>query len=254
VNFKNLIPTAFYIPLGMCALVAMPNWADAHGFAGDRFFPATISTDDPFVADELSLPTFQAIRVPGAPPTKTFDLSADIALKLTPSIGIEVADGYMLQKSPGSRLRTGFDNVVVGGKYQFLLNAEHEMIESVGANAEIGADRFSTITPGLFFGKGLGDLPDSVWALRPFALTGQVGVSFPTRSSVEGTRISNDLRWGLAVEYSLIYQIMTMGGRVIAAESAKLLVDIWLASEFQGGRSTPKVAPIREIEERLKQS
>jgi hypothetical protein len=213
VNFENLTLTAFYIPLGICALVAMPNWADAHGFAGERFFPATISTDDPFVADELSLPTFLAIRVPGAPPTKTFDLSADIALKLTPSIGIEVADGYMLQKSPGSRLRTGFDNVVVGGKYQFLLNAEHEMIMSVGANAEIGgtgrasigADRFSTITPGLFFGKGLGDLPDSVWALRPFALTGQVGVSFPTRSSAAGTRISNQLRWGLALEYSLIY-------------------------------------------------
>jgi hypothetical protein len=77
----------------MFALVAMSNWADAHGFAGDRFFPATISTDDPFVANELSLPTFQAIRLPGAPPTKTFDLSTDIALKLTPSLGIEVADG-----------------------------------------------------------------------------------------------------------------------------------------------------------------
>lgn len=212
-NFKNLITTAFHIPLGICALVATPNWADAHGFAGDRFFPATISTDDPFVANELSLPTFQAIRVPGAPPTKTFDLSTDIALKLFPNVGIEVADGYMLQKSHGSRLRTGFDNVVVGGKYQFLLNAEHEMIASVGGNAEIGGtgrasigtDRFSTITPGLFFGKGFGDLPDSVWALRPFALTGQIGVSFPTRSSAAGTPISNNLRWGLAVEYSLIY-------------------------------------------------
>jgi hypothetical protein len=29
----------------------------AHGFAGSRFFPATITIDDPFVADELSLPT-----------------------------------------------------------------------------------------------------------------------------------------------------------------------------------------------------
>src|SRR5260221_10491244 len=98
----------------------------------------------------------------------------------------------MLQKSPGSRLRTGFDNVVVGGKYQFLLNAEHEMIVSVGANAEIGgtgrasicADRISTITPGLFFGKSLGDLPYSVLALPPFALTGQGCVSFSTFSSV----------------------------------------------------------------------
>ena len=212
-NFKNLFSTAFYVPLGMYALVATPHWADAHGFAGDRFFPATISTDDPFVANELSLPTFQAIRQPGTPPTKTFDFSADLALKLTPSLGAQVANGYMLQKSTGSRLRTGFDNVVVGGKYEFLLNAEHEMIASVGVTAEIGgtgrasigADRFSTVTPGLFFGKGFGDLPDSVWALRPFALTGQLGVSFPTRSSVQGTQIPNNLRWGLALEYSLIY-------------------------------------------------
>jgi len=29
--------------------------AGAHGFAGDRFFPATILTDDPFVASEMSI-------------------------------------------------------------------------------------------------------------------------------------------------------------------------------------------------------
>jgi len=58
--------------------------------------------------------------------------------------------------------------------------------------------------------------------------------------STERSRKSNDC------------QIMALGGRVIAAESAKMLVDIWLASEFQGGRSTPKVARIKEIEERFK--
>src|SRR5580693_1639010 len=57
--------------------------------------------------------------------------------------------------------------------------------------------------------------------------------------SAERSRKSNDC------------QIMTMGGRVIAAESAKLLVDIWLASEFQGGRSAPKVARIKEIEQQF---
>jgi ribose 5-phosphate isomerase B len=57
--------------------------------------------------------------------------------------------------------------------------------------------------------------------------------------STERSRKSNDC------------QIMTMGGRVIAAESAKLLVDIWLASEFQGGRSAPKVARIKEIEQQF---
>jgi outer membrane receptor protein involved in Fe transport len=48
----------------------------AHGFAGDRFFPATISTDDPFGASELSLPTFSEIRQPGPPPVKVrFDVT-----------------------------------------------------------------------------------------------------------------------------------------------------------------------------------
>src|SRR5213080_2902437 len=36
-----------------------------HGFAGKRFFPATLATDDPFVADELSLPTISSRKLPG---------------------------------------------------------------------------------------------------------------------------------------------------------------------------------------------
>ena len=72
------------------------------------------------------------------------------------------------QKAVGSNLHTGFDNLKVGAKYQFLVNAEHETILSLGVDAEIGgtggqaigADRFSTIVPGFFFGKGFGDLPE----------------------------------------------------------------------------------------------
>ena len=220
--------TAVLLSACATALLAPSVPMFAHGFAGNRFFPATLATDDPFVADELSLPTFQAIRQPGAPPTKTFDLSADVALKLTPNFGIEIRDGYQLEKSQGSRLRTGFDNVDVGGKYQFLVSAEHEAILSIGVDAEIGgtgrasigAHRFSTITPTLFLGKGFGDLPDSAAALRPFALTGQVGVSFPTRSTVgqgdAAERIPNNLESGIALEYSLIYlqsQIKDIGLR-----------------------------------------
>ena len=37
-------------------LISANSAALAHGFAGQRFFPATILTDDPFVADEMSLP------------------------------------------------------------------------------------------------------------------------------------------------------------------------------------------------------
>jgi len=43
-------------------------------------------------------------------------------------------------------------------------------------------------------------------------------------------------------------QIMTMGAFVVGVELAKMLVDAWLKSEFQGGRSAPKVEKIMQIE------
>lgn len=56
--------------------------------------------------------------------------------------------------------------------------------------------------------------------------------------SAERARKSNDA------------QVMTMGARVIGIELAKTLVDIWLASEFVGGRSLPKVEKINEYEKK----
>lgn len=44
-------------------------------------------------------------------------------------------------------------------------------------------------------------------------------------------------------------QVITMGSRVIGSELAKVIVDAWLSSEFQDGRSTPKVEQMRALEE-----
>jgi ribose 5-phosphate isomerase B len=57
--------------------------------------------------------------------------------------------------------------------------------------------------------------------------------------SAERSRKSNDC------------QIMTMGGRVVGEELAKSLVDIWLTSEYQGGRSAPKVERMKEIDKQF---
>ncbi len=43
-------------------------------------------------------------------------------------------------------------------------------------------------------------------------------------------------------------QIMAMGALIIGSELAKKLVEVWLNSEFQGGRSERKVKKIMEIE------
>lgn len=49
-------------------------------------------------------------------------------------------------------------------------------------------------------------------------------------------------------------QIITMGSQIIGYEPAKMLLDIWLASEFQGGRSLPKVEKINHMDEMFRQS
>ena len=72
--------------------VALANTASAHGFAGARFFPATLSTDDPFVNDELSLPTVSTIKTPEGWETA---ITADIAKRITPNLGIEIGEEFI---------------------------------------------------------------------------------------------------------------------------------------------------------------
>lgn len=195
--------------------LALTDRAAGHGLAGARFFPATISTDDPFVADELSLPTVSTIETLEGRETA---ISVEIAKRITPNLGIEVSDEFVDLNPKQEDEASGFGNVELGAKYQFFTSAVHEAILSLGAEVEIGgtgqqrvdADSFSTWTPAFFFGKGLGDLTDTFSFLRPFAVTGSVGIIIPTNGS---TRTDdgdvelhpNVLQYDFAVEYSLIY-------------------------------------------------
>ena len=47
-------------------------------------------------------------------------------------------------------------------------------------------------------------------------------------------------------------QIITFGSQIIGLEVAKKLLDIWLKSEFQGGRSAPKVQKINELDQKYR--
>ncbi len=201
--------------------------AAGHGFAGKRFFPATLATDDPFVADELSLPTLSYRRVPGesgGATTRATDLSVDIARRITDDLGIEVGATYRSLSPAGAERTRGFDNLGVGVKYKFYQDDAREALLSAGIDWDIGgsgarrvnAESFSTVTPAVFFGKGFGDLPEPAQWLRPLAVTGLVGVAIPTRASsrtvgddgdveVEVERYPHLLTWGFAFEYSLQY-------------------------------------------------
>ena len=212
----------------VAGLTFAPHTALAHGFAGQRFFPATLTTDDPFVADELSLPTLSTIRTPDNGGTREFDASVDISKRITPYLDIEISeDEISLFPRQGSN-KTGLGNLELGSKFQFYTNEPHELILSAGVDItvggtgsrQVGRDAFTTWSPGLFFGKGFGDLPVSLPWLRPFALTGNVSVDLPNSASTRtfgtvdpatGRRdVSVDrnpvsLETDFALEYSLIY-------------------------------------------------
>jgi hypothetical protein len=201
----------------------------AHGLIGQRFFPATLAIDDPFVADELSLPTVLHIRNRGSdesPPTLQTDLSGELSKRLSPNLGLSLGGTYsFLDPIPG-KSTSGFDNMEVSLKYVFWQNAEHETLLSAGAGWEIGgtgskkigADSFDTVTPQFFFGKGFGDLPDAVDWLKPAALTGALGLAIPVRrlnktfsldddGNVQTTHDLNPktFNWGFSVQYNLQY-------------------------------------------------
>jgi hypothetical protein len=199
--------------------------ATAHGFAGKRFFPATVATEDPFVADELSLPTVSWRRLGAsdeAPALRETAFAIDMSKRITERLGIGFGATYKVLRPGEGERQSGFDNLEASVKYQLFTSAEHEAIVSAGVDWDIGgsgsrrvgAESFSTITPAVFFGKGFGDLSDDMRYGRPFALTGSVGVGFPTRSATrafddEGEasveRHPHTLAWNFALEYSIPY-------------------------------------------------
>jgi hypothetical protein len=217
---------AFAVPIALAfALGGVAADVHAHGFAGKRFFPATLVTEDPFVADELSLPTIAYRKVPGeddGPAARESSFSIDMSKRITENLGFALGATYKSIKPDGGDTQRGFDNLEAGIKYKFYQSDVHEAILSGGVDWDIGgsgskrvgAESFSTFTPALFFGKGFGDLSDDMKCWRPLALTGLVGVGIPSRASTTTTNDDGDtdverhphtLEWGFALEYSIPY-------------------------------------------------
>lgn len=105
-------------------------------------------------------------------------------------LALSVDGSYVMQNNPSAR---GFDNFGVGLKYPLYVNDAHECMTSVGVNAELGgtgsraiAASYSTMSPNLYAGTCMGDLPDSLAWLRPVAVTAELGPSLTTGSGQLG--------------------------------------------------------------------
>jgi hypothetical protein len=201
----------------------------AHEIVGNRFFPATIGIDDPGVNDELSLPTVDSFKTGDVPPVRQRDISAEFSKRITEDFAISFGSTYTFLGpiDPTAAGANGFQNLDTTFKYRVYKNAEHEFVMSVGLSVEwggtgaanVGGEAFNSYVPNIYFGKGLGDLPDTLSWIRPVAITGQVGYAIPERNFTTTFGIDPDtgnqtvdtefhprvLNWGATIQYSMPY-------------------------------------------------
>ncbi len=193
------------VAVAPCLCGASSAWA--HGFAGKRFFPATLATEDPFVAPELDF-LYGNARMPGEEGGDVTEqsLSMDLAKPLTRRFQVSVGVSYLHLGPQHEPAENGFDNVELGVKYQVFIDADAEAALAVGLDADVGgtgskrvgAESSSTLAPVLLYGQGLGNAR-APW-LRPLALTAELAPTFPTDDEEP-----HNLEWGFTLQYSLPY-------------------------------------------------
>lgn len=81
---------AFALALLLVAVSAAD--ALAHCFVGPRFLPATLATDDPCVADEISIPTVAWSKTGDVPPATEWDISVELSKRITEDLGLSVGE------------------------------------------------------------------------------------------------------------------------------------------------------------------
>jgi hypothetical protein len=215
----------FRIACVLCCVLSLATSAHSHGVLGKRFIPSTLAVEDPFASDELDL--LSVNRGSQDKEGRETSVGFEFSKRLTPDLAIGVGWEYLFfnPRESGKSSTSGAGNPEFSFKYVLLKSAEREGILSIGLNAEVGgvgpkrvAERISTFTPTLFFGKGLGDLPDSLKFLKPLALNGTVGVNIPSsRRTVtnsldengipdqEVDRHPTTIPYGIAITYSIPY-------------------------------------------------
>lgn len=208
--------------LAAAAMFISANPAFSHVIVGSRFFPATLTFDDPGPNDELGLPTFT--HMTNADGSQQYDFSGEWQKTITPDFAISIGNTFTHLTNPTAN---GWQNFETQFKYVPYMNEEHEFIVSIGTgiewghtgNASVGADPYTRLTPEFWFGKGFGDLPTSLNVLRPFAVTGNLGASFSTHpidvtvavnpdTGFNAVNIANNptfFNWSLSLQYSLPY-------------------------------------------------
>ncbi len=192
----------------LAILIFNVRLANGHGIAGDRYFPPTITVDDPFAAYEVHM---GGGRTPNIGVNNS---NANAGNVMMLGGGIEPIDGFgiaidSLYRTPNANLTpeaSGVDNLYYTVKKELIINDKHEFAITLGVNGQIGGTGGSgtanstSYGPTIFYAKGFGDLPNSMRLLKPMAVTGILGYQIFTDQAQPTA-----LNWGFTLQYSFLY-------------------------------------------------
>jgi len=153
------------------------------------------------------------LRHLGSPNFGENDLTLGYEKRITDQLGVYFAGKYEILTPLGQSNVYGWDNLYAGLKYQAFENVPHEAAVSLGVTREfggtgasqVGAEAIGFTTPTLYAAKGLGDLPDDMRFLRPFAVTGTFGIEVPDARANGGNQYADMAVAGFSLQYSLKY-------------------------------------------------
>ena len=184
-----------------------PTASNAYTAAGDRNFPAQLILPQIGPTDALWIPVSTQPMEAFAPkdPTRETIFTGTYSKLITEQLGIQLGDGLIHPDRLRDSSVTGAQNFHALLNYEAILDPPHEFLLSVQIGHEfggtgdpaVGSGKHGATTPGLTFGKGLGDLPIGYW--RPLAITGSAGYQIGA-----GAR-TNVFQAGFSVQYSIPY-------------------------------------------------
>jgi len=177
--------------VGLAAL-SLSQSAFAHGIAGNRYFPGTLTFDDPAVADELTIGSveFQHPSEDGGLVTDNI-VPVTFMRLLTPDVAFGMDTAGIVRNRSNFPPQVGFDNLDLTIKAMLFRSDPHEILLSAAitwevggtGNSAVGGAKPDILWPGIFYGKGFGDLSAGLAWFRPFAIAGAVTGELPTRDT-----------------------------------------------------------------------
>ncbi len=206
ISYLNILKKLKFTLLGVLILTFSFFSTQVFSHEEGCIFVPTIAIDEPTVGDELGFFFDGSKNKDEEGDTKHSQaFGVEASHVIFPHFGVSIGTNYQRIRF-ADRFHSGHDNIELGAKYEVYINQCENFLLSLGlavelggtGRKEVGAESHSSVSPALYFGKGLGNIDDNYKYIKPLVFTGLVSPSYCTQAG----KIEN-VELGLTMQYRL---------------------------------------------------